>query len=192
MARKSSFDRDDKLRDAMELFWQKGYANTAVSDLVEKLKINRFSLYNTYGDKQQLYYQALDKYLHSVSLPNFSALMQPDASLEQIEAFLRHFTELQIENCHGCFMQNAVVEHAGEDDKVLEMSYDLFDTVLAALTRAISRAQQQHKIRRDLKPELLSSLILTQMQGIRVLSKAKRYEDLHAACAALLTLIKEK
>lgn len=67
MARKCNFDREEKLHQAMTLFWQKGYANTAISDLVEHLQINRFSLYNAFGDKQKLYYEALDRYLNLVS-----------------------------------------------------------------------------------------------------------------------------
>ncbi len=47
-------------------FWRKGFANTSISDLTDELNINRFSLYNTYGDKQQLYYEALDAYLKSL------------------------------------------------------------------------------------------------------------------------------
>ncbi len=58
MARKCNFDREEKLHQAMTLFWQKGYANTAISDLVDHLQINRFSLYNAFGDKQKLYYEA--------------------------------------------------------------------------------------------------------------------------------------
>ncbi|CAH8240650.1 hypothetical protein VAE122_3070031 [Vibrio aestuarianus] len=116
MARKSNFDRDEKLLAAMHLFWQKGYANTAISDLVDTLKINRFSLYNTYGDKQKLYYEAIDKYLESVSLPPINALNQPTASMPELELFLKNFAHLQRLNSCGCFMQNAVIEHAGEDD----------------------------------------------------------------------------
>lgn len=63
MARKANFDRDEKLLVAMDVFWRKGFANTSISDLTDELNINRFSLYNTYGDKQQLYYEALDTYL---------------------------------------------------------------------------------------------------------------------------------
>lgn len=63
MARKANFDREEKLLVAMDVFWRKGFANTSISDLTDELNINRFSLYNTYGDKQQLYYEALDAYL---------------------------------------------------------------------------------------------------------------------------------
>ena len=73
----------------MDVFWRKGFANTSISDLTDELNINRFSLYNTYGDKQQLYYEALDTYLKKVSLPSLNDLEKDDASLPELESFLK-------------------------------------------------------------------------------------------------------
>ncbi|NIY92665.1 TetR/AcrR family transcriptional regulator [Vibrio diazotrophicus] len=190
MARKSNFDRDEKLVQAMELFWQKGYANTPISELIDTLQINRFSLYNTFGDKQNLYYQALEKYLSSVSIPTLSSLENQDASLEELEQFLKQFAELQRLNNRGCFMQNALVEHAGTDDTVLQKGHFLFDHLLEIISRAVSNAQRQSKLRASHNPQALAQLILTQMQGMRVLGKAKRNEDLETALHTLLMLIK--
>ncbi|MGU3847152.1 TetR/AcrR family transcriptional regulator, partial [Vibrio diabolicus] len=85
-------------------FWRKGFANTSISDLTDELNINRFSLYNTYGDKQQLYYEALDTYLKKVSLPSLNDLEQDDASLPELESFLKSFAELQRKRNCGCFI----------------------------------------------------------------------------------------
>ncbi|MDZ5513314.1 TetR/AcrR family transcriptional regulator [Vibrio fluvialis] len=190
MARKCNFDRDEKLTQAMELFWQRGYANTAISDLVDTLQINRFSLYNTFGDKQNLYYEALDKYLNTVSLPGLSALREDGASLSAIETFLNQFAALQRKRSGGCFIQNALVEHAGSDEKVLDKGQALFDQLLELLSHAIHNAQQEKQISMAVSPHALAQLILTQMQGMRVLGKAKRFDDLDQAVNALLQLLK--
>ncbi len=190
MARKSNFDRNEKLSQAMQLFWQKGYANTAISDLIDTLQINRFSLYNTFGDKQNLYYEALENYLSSVSFPGISKLEKPDASLTELEEFLVQFSELQRLNSCGCFMQNALVEHAGEDDIVLEKGHLLFDHLLKVITNAVTNAQYKKEVTTTLKSDMVAQLILTQMQGMRVLGKAKRNEDLESALTVLLSLIK--
>jgi AcrR family transcriptional regulator len=190
MARKSNFDRDEKLVQAMELFWQKGYANTAISDLIDSLQINRFSLYNSFGDKQNLYYEALEKYLSSISIPTLSSLENQDASLEELEQFLKQFAQMQRLNSRGCFMQNALVEHAGTDDTVLQKGHFLFDHLIEIISRAISNAQRQSKLRASHDPRALAQLVLTQMQGMRVLGKAKRNEDLEMALTTLLMLIK--
>ncbi|MDF2153378.1 TetR/AcrR family transcriptional regulator [Vibrio sp. CAU 1672] len=190
MARKPNFDREEKLLLAMELFWRKGFARTSISDLTEELNINRFSLYNTYGDKQQLYYEALDTYLKKVSLPSLIPLEQEGASLGEVEAFLNAFANKQIQNTHGCFIQNALVEHAGDDTDVLRKGHFLFNHLLETIGDALANAQQQGLVTTRLSSMDLAKLILSQIQGMRMLGKAERYTDLNAALEALLTLIK--
>ena len=73
MARKIEFDRDEALKKSMILFWEKGYENTSMQDLVTTLEINRFSIYNTYGDKKALFHQALEYYRTHI----FEMLNQP-------------------------------------------------------------------------------------------------------------------
>lgn len=190
MARKANFDRDEKLLVAMDVFWRKGFASTSISDLTDELNINRFSLYNTYGDKQQLYYEALEAYLKKVSLPSLSNLQKAGASLREIEEFLTSFAALQRKRNCGCFVQNALIEHAGNDEDVLRIGHFLFDHLIEIMTEAIENAQRETMIPKTLKPVQLATFILNNMQGMRVLGKAKRYEDLDTALTCLLVLIR--
>ncbi len=189
MARKSKFDRDEKLRDAMALFWRKGYANTAISDLIETLQINRFSLYNSYGDKQNLYYLALDAYLQQISFPSIAPLMDAQAGWPHVKQFLLRFAKRQRESSCGCFMQNALVEHGGDDPNVLKQGHRLFDLLLSAFTAVFERETTRQNIHVVLPAPQLASLLLSQMQGMRVLSKAKRFADIDLAVTGLITLI---
>ena len=45
MARRKEFEPKQALRDAMYVFWEKGYEATTIGDLVEHTGINRASLY---------------------------------------------------------------------------------------------------------------------------------------------------
>jgi len=191
MARKANFDREEKLLVAMDVFWRKGFASTSISDLTNELKINRFSLYNTYGDKQQLYYEAIDTYLRKVSLPALTDLEKDNASLPELESFLTSFANLQRQRNCGCFIQNALVEHAGEDDNVLRKGHFLFDHLIRIITTALANAQKESLATKALKSDELARFILNNMQGMRVLGKAKRYEDLDTALACLLVLIRK-
>lgn len=60
MARAKEFDYDEVLEKATELFLEKGYDNTSFQDLVNHLGIHRRSIYDTYGDKLQLYLKVLE------------------------------------------------------------------------------------------------------------------------------------
>ena len=58
MPRSKEFDPDVVLDRATDLFWKKGYEATSIKDLVAHMRINRFSLYSTFGDKQHLFLAA--------------------------------------------------------------------------------------------------------------------------------------
>lgn len=190
MPRKSNFDKQEKLIDAMNLFWQKGYANTSIADLVETLGINRFSLYNTYGDKQALYYSALDFYLQNISFPSMKNLIEDDADLLTIEEFLTRFALIQKDQKSGCFMQNALMEHGGNDNTVKNRGEGVFDLLLSNFKRALDNAKLKDQIAESCNTEALASLLLTQVQGVRVLGKARAYAELEQAVDALFVLIK--
>src|SRR5690348_5749857 len=62
MGRTKEFDRDQVLRKAMTVFWKKGYEATSIPDLLEAMGLSRSSLYETFQDKQSLYYEAIQHY----------------------------------------------------------------------------------------------------------------------------------
>ncbi|GAB3526796.1 TetR/AcrR family transcriptional regulator [Photobacterium alginatilyticum] len=189
MARSKNFDREEKLLLAMELFWQKGYAETSVADLVNHLGINRFSLYNTYTDKESLYREALDYYLKKISFPMLSDSLSADAGYQDIVAYLTCFADLQREQKCGCFMQNAILERAYSDDDVLEAGSLLYQTLSDSFKNAIENAQRREELNTSVEPARLSHFLVMQMQGIRVLGKARQYEMIDDALSVLLTML---
>ena len=60
MPRTKNFDPAEVLEKAKNLFWEKGYYATSMQDLVDTLGINRASMYDTYGGKDQLFAKALE------------------------------------------------------------------------------------------------------------------------------------
>ncbi|MEU6412379.1 TetR/AcrR family transcriptional regulator [Microbispora sp. NPDC046933] len=60
--RPRSFDRDAALDKAIRLFWRRGYEATSVRDLTKELGIGAPSLYKAFGDKRQLFAEALRVY----------------------------------------------------------------------------------------------------------------------------------
>ena len=62
MPRVKSFDEKEVLDKAIHLFWKQGYTATSIQDLVTHLGINRASLYDTFGDKEELFKKAFEQY----------------------------------------------------------------------------------------------------------------------------------
>src|SRR3954452_22480586 len=62
MVNKPQFDEAELLEAALETFWQNGFAATSMIDLAQATGVQRGSLYNAYGDKEQLFLLAFERY----------------------------------------------------------------------------------------------------------------------------------
>ncbi len=56
------FDPEEALKKAMKLFWAQGYAATGMAELQSAMGIGRKSLYDTFGNKRQLFIKTLQLY----------------------------------------------------------------------------------------------------------------------------------
>src|SRR5690606_2006768 len=112
MGRELTFDRDEKLKQAMRLFWAKGYEATSMQELVDALGINRFSLYDTYGDKRTLFLEALERYGESVMKRLVEPLLAPDAGMGAISAYLKNLGQglAMASGGRGCLDRKGGVE----------------------------------------------------------------------------------
>lgn len=105
LGRPRAFDRDAALREAMELFWRRGYAGVSVSMLTDTLGISSTSLYAAFGSKVQLFEEAIELYDSPGTTPTDQALARPQAR-EAIEAALRGNAEAYIDPAtpRGCMI----------------------------------------------------------------------------------------
>jgi AcrR family transcriptional regulator len=85
--RPREFDADKALEKAMRVFWKKGFEGTSLPDLTRAMGINRPSLYAAFGNKEQLFRKALDRYT-AANACMFEALKLPTA--REVAAALLH------------------------------------------------------------------------------------------------------
>src|ERR1700682_5383386 len=63
MGRPREFDPDEALDRALHVFWRSGYEGASMADLTEAMGITRPSLYAAFGNKEELFRKALDRYV---------------------------------------------------------------------------------------------------------------------------------
>lgn len=107
MGRKKQFVREEVLRKALKLFWEKGYADTSLSDLENATGVNKSGLYSEFNDKLDLFLEALRYYLGNRG--GAALLMQEPLGLENLRRFLE-IGEVCMEGCRGCFAVNSMRE----------------------------------------------------------------------------------
>ena len=103
--RPRSFDRQAALDCAMEVFWQKGFEGTSLSDLTKAMGINPPSLYSAFGDKEHLFLEAVERYQAKRGPATSSFTDQPTAR-GAVELLLTWMAKELCSSCHprGCMM----------------------------------------------------------------------------------------
>ncbi|MBX4862805.1 TetR/AcrR family transcriptional regulator [Rhizobium sophorae] len=96
MARPKVFDPDAALDEAIAIFSQHGYEGTSAAALTAEMCIGRQSLYDTFGDKWQLYLSALRRYVDRSVATQILALRAAPRALDGIAA---HFSVLIDDAC---------------------------------------------------------------------------------------------
>ena len=169
MGRPREFDADDALQTALELFWRKGYEGTSITDLTDGMGITKPSLYGTFGNKEELFRMALQRYEEHYMAFFWSALEQPEARTVAFD-ILRGFVRAQTEACNpgGCLVVNAA---SSCSDAALEIHKTIVERIQVgqkALARRFERAKREGDLPEDSNPEDLARYILTVAQGTAV------------------------
>ncbi|MNB65236.1 HTH-type transcriptional repressor ComR [compost metagenome] len=174
MARPREFDEAAALDKAMELFWTKGYEKTSVQDLCQHTGVHRGSLYDTFGDKNELFLAALDRFRHNVSGRLFGVLEEPGEPREKLILFFEKVIDSSMDQSlgrRGCFIANTAVESAVTDARIagrVEAALnDMEERFYTFLLRA--REAGQLKGRRNLRE--LARFLVGVKQGLHIMAK---------------------
>ena len=192
MARHREFDPRQALHRAMLVFWEKGYEASSLRDLTEHMEISRQSLYDTFGDKHQLFLAALDHYEQTVLEPAIQKLSQPDSGLNTITEV---FTEIRsgiLEKGPGaCFVAVSAVDLGHLDGtvraKVQAYIHRLHHAFTVAMQNALDRDEM---IRQDRNPRTLAAYLISSLLGLGILSRSGiAAEDLHGIIDTILSTL---
>ena len=118
MARQKRFDTNKVLKDATALFWEKGFYQTSIQDLVDRLDINRASLYDTYHDKSGLFTDCFTAYRNDV-LHQVQEVLNEKSVKKGFQNLFNLIAESLSNdiNKKGCFLCNTYAELLPSKDK---------------------------------------------------------------------------
>lgn len=101
-----SFDRDIALDKAMHVFWEHGYEAASISDLTAAMGISPPSLYTAFGDKAQLFLEAIERYGKGPGGFGQRALDEEPTARRAVHRLLNEAADELTRDCHplGCMM----------------------------------------------------------------------------------------
>ena len=167
------FDRDEVLAKAMEVFWQKGYESTSIQDLLNATGIGRGSLYNTFGDKEQLFLAVWELYANKIQAESMKCLSNQDPR-QAIEGMFATIIK-QMSNPlypRGCLHTNTIVEYPGKSRQIKDKIALSLEKMETEIYQVLLRGQAANLIApgRDLRA--IARFLLAVAQGISVMNKA--------------------
>ena len=166
MARKKNYLREDVVRRAADLFWQKGYKASSVSDIVGATKLNTASLYKEFGDKDGLFEAALDYYRAQVMAPRFRILTE-SPNMRGVEAFLKGVVKGAVKDDYrGCLMMNHLAQQHLISDEAAEKIGDFCRSMEALLEIALRTAREEGDLSDEKDPAGLASYIMCYVHGL--------------------------
>ncbi|ANH66603.1 TetR/AcrR family transcriptional regulator [Mitsuaria sp. 7] len=175
MPRERRFSEPEVLERLTDVFATHGYASTSLALLQEATGLGKQSLYNTFGDKQAMYLQAIDCAVQRAS-HTIAAVQAAKTGRLAIEVYFEAMVA-------SCTSDNAVDKHCIVTSGLLE---GLSDAPLAwALTSRwqsthellrseIERGQRDGSIVSTTPSTELAELMIAMTSGLRVAAQAGR------------------
>lgn len=173
MVRPREFDVDEVLRQAMELFWEKGFDGTSFADIEARTGVKKASLFAAYGDKRSLFLKALAAY-QEAGREAGRAKLESGPAREALRAWMAGAGELSKGECasRGCMQVNSIVELAPHDPQVAELVRQHGELLVDAVARTISRGQKAGELRTDVPARSLAHFLVSSLYGLGVAGKA--------------------
>lgn len=169
MANKVKFERENVVRVASQLFWQKGFHATSTRDLQEAVNMRPGSIYSAFGSKEGLYCESLKDYTVQMKTQIEGFLSSADTVLGGLRAFVEDVV-IKTKDCSPsaiCMLVKANSEFAEKDSNLYELSLDLTAQFEAYLTQLFNQAINKGELSNTLTAVEYARFFQVQFTGLR-------------------------
>ncbi len=172
MARPREFDPNDVLKTAVDLFWEKGYHNGSVDEVVKRSGVAKYGIYGTFGTKRELFLKALAQFAADRHQDIQRPIRKPDASLPEILAFFKQAPKQMTPESgqHGCLITNTGIELGLKDPEIRDFVMDFFRDTAKVLQRCITRAVDKGEFETSIDITELATYLATEFRTALMLA----------------------
>lgn len=180
MARPREFDAEEAMEKAMTLFWDRGYEEASLAELLAAMEITKGSFYKAFQDKQSIYLAALDLYNDRVVGRTVAYLTDPaeGTGRARILGLFKRIADMSRMDGDriGCFLCNALVDRAGGAEAASKLR-----AMTQRLENGMHRALHDDGLTEE-RARGKARGLLSLYFGLRVLGRAGLSADMAADC----------
>jgi|GEM_PF-227268 len=169
MARQREFDKQSALEAAILVFREHGYAGASAELLTKRMKISRQSLYDTFGDKWQLYVAAVRFYSITERDAHVAELRSSDRAIEGVVKMIERVVQEASTVCLGVASTG---EFGCTSKELNDLRRENGSTISRALADCLRQSQREGDLSLDLDVETTTGFIMASIAGIRLAARA--------------------
>ena len=168
MARPREFDTDVALEKAMGVFWEHGYADASLPNLLKGMNLTRGSLYKAFTDKKTLFLKVLSTYDEQAVSQAVAILTDPeqDGWARIFKVFDMILEAVEAGDHRGCLLCSAIAGPASYDQEIEAFATKSLDRMLIAFEEALTRVVPASET------NAFANLLVTQYVGLRIMARA--------------------
>lgn len=192
MARTREFDETEVLDSAMRVFWENGFDGTSMQDLEQAMGLKRTSIYNAFGNKRDIFNQALVHYMETLGSCWNPILEEADTAREGIQNLLNKLLDLHFDEDSpgGCLLTLAALERSQHDTVSQEIIEQAMHTLGETVYQRLVRGKKAGEFGQDFDTRGTATVITSIFSGFMVLGKANFSKSaMHKAVLASLKLL---
>ena len=158
----------------MQLFWAKGYAATGMAELQQQMGIGRKSLYDTFGNKRELFIKALQLYSDSVVRQIFGELNKEGSPLGNVRRLMRMLQEKHsMPESTGCLLGVSMAQFRTNDAEMAEVLRRHIKGIEEAFYKTFKRAQDVGELDGNTNIRDLARLYMGIAQGLALIGRVQ-------------------
>jgi TetR/AcrR family transcriptional repressor of nem operon len=166
MARTKEFDEAKVLHDILMLFWEKGYHQSSLDDILRVGGISRQSIYDTYGDKKALFLKAFALYrkeTRQIIEGKINALLaRGEPCIDILRDMVFYY------DGRGCLAINSMVEFKSSDKNVRKEIDALLLFSKEMIHKLVAHGQANGEITDKIPCEHITEVLMNARTGFQI------------------------
>lgn len=160
MPRSKEFDYDEKLEVARNLFWEKGYHATSLLDLVNTLKLNRSSIYLTYGNKHDLFIKCLNSYIQKKEDEYKATIKKAASPLDAVRQLIKSVVKNMVLEAKTCMSVKTTFELGKIDDETQKLLNNQARNSVKLISELLHQAKENGELAPNKDPDMTAHFIV--------------------------------
>lgn len=157
---------------AIEVFRERGFEGASLSQLTAAMGIGKKSLYDTFGNKRDLFLKAMRHYGDQAARMFQEKLESGSSPLEGLRLLFETLERVSAEPCSkGCLIAANLGDFDQDDEDVAEVLSILLKKQEDLISRQLEKAAEQGELDSRVKPRAAARLLVSLAQGNSIIGR---------------------